>query len=183
VKLRAALLVSMAAIALTVPAGAAAAKPGPPGSIAEGHIQADLARRPCLTTRAEPGGYVYLAPCTSKHNAEQRWKILKVGQVIIVGLAAHPGTCLGAVPKTVKIKGKAFHFAVTYDCGRNIETKEGLLLGVLHHASNWHTIRQAHGGRLLSAPRAGSNRTARWLHSDRNIPQTWLLPPFKRITP
>jgi hypothetical protein len=165
-------------------------KPGPPGESAEGQIKADigthLSRLPCLTASGpHPGARVYVAPCTTKLNADQRWRILRIHQVIIVGLTAHPGSCLGAVPEKVKQQRKILYIARTYDCGQQITLPEGLLLG--HIGSIYNTISQAQGGKLLSAARklSGFNRYAQWLRSNGNIPyaQVWLFPKFKRITP
>jgi hypothetical protein len=187
VKLRATLLLGAAAAVLSVGlAVPASAKPGPPGEIAEGHVTADMGSHPCLTAAStHPGARVTLAPCVSRLNAEQRWKVLRVHQVIIMGLAANPGSCLGAVPEEVKQQRKVLYLARTYDCGREITAPEGLLLG--HIGSVYNTIQQARGGKLLSAAhkQGGFNRFAQWRSSSGNIPfaQVWLFPPFKRITP
>jgi hypothetical protein len=187
VKHRATLLVAIpfaAALAAGLTSGVASAKPGPPPSVAEGHITADQQHHPCLTAAStHPGARVNLAPCTSRLNATQRWKVARYKAVIVMGLAANPGSCLSAVPQTVKIKGKVFHYAHMYDCGRGIELPPGgTLLG--HIGGIYNTIIQAHGGRLLSAPnKAGSGRGTQWLHSSGNIPftQVWLFPKFKPI--
>jgi len=167
-------------LAATLGTPAASAKPGPPPSLAEGHITADQQRHPCLTTATHVGGYVYLAPCTSKHNAEQVWKIARFKSVIIVALKAHPGICLGGKPKEVKIRGQVFHYAVTYNCGQQITVPESLAIG--HVGGVYNTIISV-SKRLLSAPLRGNNRTARWLFSNGNIPftQVWLFPKFKPI--
>jgi hypothetical protein len=190
------LRISVLACAAVLPAvllsGAASAqvqKPGPPGEIAEGYVHADLGaagRQPCLTAvSTHPGARLIVQACSSKLNALQRWKILRVHQVIIMGLAGQPGSCLGGVPEKVK-KGKTtFYYAVTYDCGQEISVPEGILLG--HIGSVYNTVSQAHGGKLLSIAfkRTANKRWALWLPSNGNIPyvQVWLFPKFKRITP
>lgn len=178
------------AATLAIPAsGAASAKPGPPGSLAEGHITADQGRHPCLTaTHMRPGSLVAVQPCATQWNALQRWKILKVGQVILVGLQAHPGSCLGAVPQKVNSRYGTFYYGQLYNCGQDVPSREGLLLIYIGaHNGKYHAIKQAHGGKLLSVAHKQNapNHFARWLPSSGSIPftQVWEFPPFKRITP
>lgn len=166
--------------------GVASAKPGPPGSLAEGHIQADMGRHPCLTaTSTSPGHRVTVQPCTTQLNALQRWKVLKVFDVVVVGLAGHPGTCLGAVPEKVKQQRRTLYLAQTYDCGQQITAEEGLHL--VRVGGPYYAIAQTHGGKWLSAAhkQGGISRYALWLPPSGNIPytQVWIFPPFKRITP
>ena len=179
---RAALLLALIMAALAVTASTASAKPGPPGELAEGHITADQSRHPCLTAAGTiPGARVFVAPCTSKLNADQRWKILRIHNVIIVALAAQPGSCLGAVPEKIKQQRRVLYLARTYDCGQQITVPEGLLLG--HIGSVYNTIIQASGGKLLSSAYklGGLSRFSQWLPSNGNIPftQVWLFPKFK----
>lgn len=174
------------AVLSAVFASGASAKPGPPGEHAEGHITADVARHPCLTAASQaPGARVYLAPCSSRLNADQVWKILRVHAVIIVGLKAHPGSCLGGVPEKVKVPHVGYvYFARTYDCGQQITAPEGLALG--HIGGIYNTVINVKGWLLSAAHKmSGYNRNARWLPSSGNIPfsQVWLFPKFEPIRP
>jgi hypothetical protein len=160
-------------------------KPGPPGELAEGAVKADTGTKgsACLTAAStNPDAQLSAKPCTTKLNALQQWKILRYKNVIIMGLLAQPGSCVSAVPNVVKRNRKVYHYAVTYNCGQQIQIP-GILLG--HIGSVYNTIVQAFApGDLLSVTvKTGGNRPCLWLASNGNIPyaQVWLFPKFKVI--